>query len=334
MQVQTEWNFFPWSHWLEVPADVSYTRIEKPMINLAYKLSVIFGLSASLWFMTGCQQPSFVNLTSKNLSQNPSGIYTLQTEVDIQDRKVVKESVEVYLVVGGETLAMTQDPLNPNLWSCDYKLPQGFDEATYYFIAKYSSKLESGGLVDREKLSDLQVFRLENRYVGNLASYRGPVGVEIAVQGRGFTKYDSITLGGEETTTRYLSENELRFTIPALPAGIDYPVQLIGGPHGALDVGNFRIDESQLGVVPTSLEIQSGDSATLLFKIDYEASAGGLPVDVKTNVPDSVIMPEAIIAEGDKTVNIPIRGGSPGEGKLIITAPGYDSVEVQIKVSE
>lgn len=334
MQVQTEWNFFPWSHWLEVPADVSYTRIEKPMINLAYKLSVIFGLSASLWFMTGCQQPSFVNLTSKNLSQNPSGIYTLQTEVDIQDRKVVKESVEVYLVVGGETLAMTQDPLNPNLWSCDYKLPQGFDEATYYFIAKYSRKLESGSLVDREKLSDLQVFRLENRYVGNLASYRGPVGVEIAVQGRGFTKYDSITLGGEETTTRFLSENELRFTIPALPAGIDYPVQLIGGPHGALDIGNFRIDESQLGVVPTSLEIQSGDSATLLFKIDYEASAGGLPVDVKTNVPDSVIMPEAIIAEGDKTVNIPIRGGSPGEGKLIITAPGYDSVEVQIKVSE
>ena len=27
----------------------------------------------------------------------------------------------------------------------------------------------------------------KNRYVGNLASYRGPVGVEIAVQGRGFT---------------------------------------------------------------------------------------------------------------------------------------------------
>ena len=87
-----------------------------------------------------------------------------------------------------------------------------------------------------------------------LASYRGPVGVEIAVQGRGFTKYDSIILGGKESKTRYLSENELRFTIPALPAGVDYPVQLIGGPHGALDIGNFRIDESQLGVVPTSLE--------------------------------------------------------------------------------
>ena len=51
-------------------------------------------------------------------------------------------------------------------------------------------------------------------------------------------------------------------------------------------------------VVPTNLEIQSGDTATLLFKIDYEAPAGGVVVDVKTNVPLSVIMPEALIAEG------------------------------------
>ena len=80
---------------------------------------------------------------------------------------------------------------------------------------------------------------------------------------------------------------------PALPSGIDYPVQLIGGPHGALDIGNFRIDESRIGVVPSSLEIASGDSATLLFKIDYDAPVGGLPIEVKTNVPDSVVMPEA-----------------------------------------
>ena len=166
----------------------------------------------------------------------------------------------------------------------------------------------------------------------NLASYRGPVGVEIAVQGRGFTKYDAVTIGEEKATTRYLSENEFRFTIPSLPAGLDYPVQLIGGPHGALDIGNFRIDESVLGVVPNSLEIQSGDSATLLFKIDFEAPAGGIPIDIKTNIPTSIIMPEALITEGDKTVNIPVQGGEPGEGKMIITAAGYEAVEVPVKV--
>ena len=118
--------------------------------------------------------------------------------------------------------------------------------------------------------------------------------------------------------------------VPALPSGIDYPVQLIGGPHGALDIGNFRIDESRIGVVP-SLEINSGDSATLLFKIDYDAPPGGLAIDVKTNVPDSVVMPEAVIAEGDRTVNIPVEGGTAGEGKLIIS-PGYESVEISVRV--
>ncbi len=80
------------------------------------------------------------------------------------------------------------------------------------------------------------------------------------------------------------------------------------------------------------MEIQSGDTATLLFKIDYEAPAGGVVVDVKTNVPLSVIMPEALIAEGDKTVNIPIKGGQPGEGKLVITAAGFEGAEIPIKV--
>jgi hypothetical protein len=285
-----------------------------------------------LGMLSSCRQPTFINLTSKNISQNPSGIYTLQTEIDIQDRRVVKDTVEVSVIVGGDSITMVKDPVNPSLWSCDYKLPQGFDEATYYFQVDYSTKLNNGALRPGEIKSDLQVFRLENRYVGNLASYRGPVGVEIAVQGRGLTKYDSITFGGEKASTRYLSENELRFTVPALPSGIDYPVQLIGGPHGALDIGNFRIDESPLGVVPSSLEIVSGDSATLLFKIDYDAPEGGLSIDVKTNVPDSIVMPEAVIAEGDRTVNIPIQGGSVGEGKMIISAPGYDSVEVSVRV--
>ena len=69
--------------------------------------------------------------------------------MEIQDRKVVKESVQVFLVVGGNSGHDSGSP-QPDLWSCDYKLPQGFDEATYYFTAKYSSKLENGSLVARE----------------------------------------------------------------------------------------------------------------------------------------------------------------------------------------
>ena len=208
------------------------------MMNTLSRLFKTILLSASLCFLASCNQPSFINLTSGNLSQNPSGIYTLQTELDIQDRKVNQDTIQVFAVVGGDTIPMVKDPVNPFLWSCDYKLPQGFDEATYYYLAKYSTHHDGSGLAPKEVKSDLQVFRLENRYVGNLASYRGPVGVEIAVQGRGMTKYDSITLGGSKASTRFLSENELRFTVPALAAGIDYPVQLIGDPHG---IGHWEL---------------------------------------------------------------------------------------------
>ena len=301
------------------------------MHQAKFRLTFLIAI-IGLGFLSSCRQPTFINLTSQNINQNPSGIYTLQTEVDIQDRRVVKDSISVSVIVGGESIPMVVDPVNSSLWSCDYKLPQGFDEATYYFQVKYSTKLNNGATKPGEIKSDLQVFRLENRYVGNLAAYRGPVGVEIAVQGRGLTKYDSITFGDKKTQTRYLSENELRFTVPALPSGVDYPVQLIGGPHGALDIGNFRIDKSPLGVVPSSLEIASGDSANLLFKIDYEAPSGGLEIEVKTNIPESVVMPEAKISEGDRTINIPVQGGAPGEGMLIITAPGYDSVEIPVRV--
>ena len=298
-------------------------------LNNIYKF---FFLLLSGIIFTGCNQPTFINLTSTNISQNPSGIYTLQTEVDIQDRNVNPDTVKVSAVVGGESISMVQDPINLTLWSCDYKLPSGFDEATYYFQVDYNVIADGGLSSPRTQKSELQTFRLENRYVGNLASYRGPVGAEIAVQGRGFTKYDSITIGGKETKTNYLSENELRFILPPLPSGVDYPVQLIGGPHGALDIGNFRVDESVLSVSPSKLEIQSGSSNILLFKIDYDAPEGGLKISVKTDIPNSVIMPEARINQGDKTVNITVKGGEVGEGKLVISAPGFQGVEIPVRV--
>ena len=79
-------------------------------MNQITKLIVFTALSASLFLTLGCKRPSFINLTSTNISQNPSGIYTLQTEVDLQDRKIKSDSIEVLLVVGGESYPMVKDP--------------------------------------------------------------------------------------------------------------------------------------------------------------------------------------------------------------------------------
>ena len=75
--------------------------------------------------------------------------------------------------------------------------------------------------------------------MGNLAAYRGPVGVEIAVQGRGLTKYDAITIGGEKTATRYLRKPmKIYHTSSSIRCGPS--VQLIG-VRISFDIGTFEL---------------------------------------------------------------------------------------------
>ena len=57
-------------------------------LKITYQ-TYLFPSPLALFILAGCKQPSFINLTSTNISQNPSGIYTLQTEVDIQDRVLI-----------------------------------------------------------------------------------------------------------------------------------------------------------------------------------------------------------------------------------------------------
>ncbi len=287
-------------------------------------------LLASAVLLGGCGA-TFVNLTAVNQNQNPSGIYTLQTEVDVQDKAVVNDTIQVSVIIGGETKPMVRGQVGNNIWSCDYKLPVGFDEANFYFTAEYQV-LRKDLLKPRRIKSQLYRFQLENRYVGNLLAYRAPISSKISVQGRGFTKYDQVKFGSEIADTEFLSENELQFIVPALPSGIDYPLQLIGGA-GKLPIGDFRIDESEMRIDPKTIEVASGEVVTVLFKIDVEAPSGGLPVKVETDVPASVIMPEIRIAAGSSSVNAPLKGGSAGNGSLFVSVPGIKEVVVPITVT-
>ena len=64
-------------------------------MNQIIKLTAFLTLSVSLFLLSSCKRPSFINLTSTNISQNPSGIYTIQTEVDLQDRNILYDSIEI-----------------------------------------------------------------------------------------------------------------------------------------------------------------------------------------------------------------------------------------------
>ena len=92
------------------------------------------------------------------------------------------------------------------------------------------------------------------------------------------------------------------------------------------------IDVSAFEVSPNNLKIESGTTATLLIKSYFEVGHDW-PIDVKTNIPGSLIMPEAFIPSGKRTVNIPIEGGTPDKGMLFITPLGEpSSIKIPVHV--
>ena len=105
----------------------------------------------------------------------------MQTEIDIQDKAVVQETVKVSVVIAGEAHTMVRGQAGQDIWSYDYKLPPGFDEANYYYTAEYQV-LREDLIKPRVIKSQLYRFQLENRYVGNLLAYRAPIVSKISVQ--------------------------------------------------------------------------------------------------------------------------------------------------------
>lgn len=303
---------------------------ETMMMTIKQYLAAL-GLLASAVLLGGCNA-SFINLTPVYQNQNPSGIYTLQTEVDLQDKSVAPKSVKVSVVIGGEAHPMVNGQIGDNVWSYDYKMPKGFDEANYFYRAEYNV-LRENFLKPRVIKSQLYRFQLENRYVANLLAYRAPIGTKIAVQGRGFTKYDKVEFGGVEAETKMVSVNELQFIVPALPSGVDYSLTLTGGA-GKLPIGDFRIDETSITVTPSKLDLRTGQVVTLTFAIDFDAPAGGLPVAIQTDVAKSVIMQSEVrIQQGSDSVSAKMQAGVPGRGSIFVKVPGIKEVAVPVTIA-
>lgn len=291
---------------------------------------------AAVAVLSGCRS-TIQDLTPNRLQENPSGIYTFRMKTDFQQTNVVDGSVHPKIVINGETYPMKRNPgLGKNIWEFDYRVPRGQSEVKYYYIVPYQYE-QGGSIYDNvrysSEFSDNKVFnaRLINRYVVQLETNRGPVGAEVAALGRGFREYDRVVIGGQEVPTRFQSQNALAFTVPALPAGQSYEVTLRTG-EGDLYAGEFLIDASTISVQPSRLDLASGNRDTLIFRIDSVAPAGGLYIDVTTDIPQSIIMPEVIIPEGSRTVSIPVEGAQTGRGSIWITAPGFEETKVSVSV--
>jgi hypothetical protein len=295
----------------------------------ARKFLAWLGALLALALLAGCNNVVLTNLTPGSLPENPSQIYTLTLRVTPKFKSVDRASIAPHIVVDGQNFAMTKSALGTGLYEYEYKLPAGRDEIAYYFLVDYQYD-SNGTLQQGEAYTGIAHAKIVRRYVLSLEVNRGPVGARISVVGRGFTPQDVIYLDNTPVRTVFESPNALSFYVPGLPAGQNYKVML-GGASGNSPVGTFRIDASSVTVSPASLNLHSGERQPVTFTVPNAAPPGGLLLDLTTDVPESVIMPEVIVPDGQNSVTVTVEGGRPGRGSLFLK--GYDAGEVTIPVS-
>ncbi|KAF0094142.1 MAG: hypothetical protein E1N59_2203 [Puniceicoccaceae bacterium 5H] len=285
---------------------------------------------------SGCNN-LFNNYTPTQLRQNASGIYTFSFAAKFDATNVVEDSVEAQIVIDGDTYQMQKASDEPLIFTYDFKVQPGESEVKYYYILKYdyiNSGIRKTTIKDSfNETGDLFYANLTNRYASELVSNRGPVGSRIALIGRGFSAGDTVVIGGQEAQTTVNTPRDIEFVVPPLQPGRTYNVT-VRTADSELDAGTFRVDAAQLQVQPQNLSLYAGEIKLMVVEVGGEAPAGGLTIDAMTDIPDSVIMPEIVIPEGARSVNVNVEGGDSGTGIIELSAPGYNTVTVPVEVQE
>ncbi len=303
-------------------------------MNIVKNFRTALGVLATA-ALFGCS--GLTNLSPQKVPQNPSNIYTLSVRAEIADA-VVKGSVKPFVIIDEKKCLMTEvsNRSGDRVFEYEYHMPRGRTEAKYYYQVEYKCDTGAGGIVDR-KLVSPTVYKIEStaRYASSLAFDRGPVGAVVPVTGRGFNSQDRIRFGGVMADVDSVSRNTLNFIVPPLQAGRIYDVELVG-ENGSTWIGSFKVDPSRISVSPSSIEISSGDVVNVVFNIGFRAPEGGYPIDVTTNIPSSVVMPEVEVKPGEDRAVVQLKGVGEGSGNLYINALGFREtvVPVTVKLSD
>jgi hypothetical protein len=302
------------------------TRIS-PARKILFSLAAVLGLA----LLAGCETVTLTNLTPPAIDENPSQIYTFTLRVTPHSNTVPPSSIAPHIILDGRSYDMRKSGLGEGLYEFEYQLPPNREEVPYYFLVNYSVE-GNNVLTPQEAYTDVQHAGIVRRKVLSLDAVRGPVGARVSVLGRGFTPSDSIVVNGTPVRTVFESPTSLSFFVPALDPNHNYAVTL-QSPAGTSPVGTFHIDASTVSITPSSLTLRTGQRESLTFTLPNAAPAGGTLLDVTTDVPDSVIMPEVIVPQGQTSVTVTIEGGKPGTGSLFLKGYGSGEVTVPVAVS-
>ncbi|MDI1248861.1 MAG: cell surface protein [Lacunisphaera sp.] len=282
---------------------------------------------AFLLLLAGCNF-TITNLTPDTVPQNPSQIYTITASFHPTSKRVVTSSIAPRIIIDGRSYPMAKSNVNGDVWEFDYQLPVGRTNASYYFLCDYLMEDQVGR--PTEVYSELQTMNIAGRYVIRSEATRAPVGSRVSVLGAGFNTADIVYFNQSPTRTVFESPSSLSFFVPPVAPGHSYNLT-VTGPAGTLEVGTFRVDAISFQVTPAALALRTGEQQALTFTIPQAAPAGGMLIDVTTDVPASIIMPEVIVPAGQMSVTVPVQGGNPGVGSLFFrSSAGESAVSVTV----
>jgi hypothetical protein len=289
-----------------------------------------FAAAVALLLLAGCNL-NITNLTSDVLKENPSQLYTISVRVTPTSSEIDRSSLQVSVVIDGQDQPMKRSAETNDVYEYDYPLPRDRDGAKYYFLARFHFNSNTPAKTN-EMYSEIYGFTVARRYARPMEANRGPVGARISVVGRGFTSRDVVYLDTAAARTVFESPSSLSFFVPPVEPNRNYNVAISGGGN-TLSVGVFRADATAATVTPASLALRSGESQAVTFTIPSAAPQGGLLLDVTTDVPESVIMPEVVVPEGATNVIVTIQGGKPGTGALYLKGFGPGEITIPVSVS-
>jgi hypothetical protein len=295
------------------------------------RLNKIIFLAMTI-FLGGCAEENICNMTPNVMPQNQSNIYTITVGVRGADGGVLQKTIRPYVVIDGRKREMEEHPDGNNIFVYDHRF---YDIGTipYYFEVVY--EIHRNGSI-REKIAKSELYNLTitNKYIFALNANRGPVGAKVNVVGCGLGKNDRVRMGGRIIPANWLSAGAIEFTIPPMNCDREYEVFLLSNRR-ELFAGTFFIDASILHCSSDYIRLNNGESQRLVFMLDQAAPEGGIAVDVTTDIPESIIMPEERFMAGDRTVSVNIRGSDQSDkGTLYVNAKGFTSQEIPIEIGD
>lgn len=291
-------------------------------------LSAILILALSL---TGCGV-NIVNTTPGMAPASPTGTVTLSAQTRVKQKTVVPTSLEAFVVIDGQQYPMVIDPKTFGHFKYDYQAPTGNELTRFYYILHYLTQIKDAAPVSKQLISDLYQVRLPNPSTLTMNQTHAAIGTRVTITGEQFSRKDLICVNDTDCETIFISPRQLQFVVPELKPGFGYRIQ-VRGTTRAQHAGYLRIDPaSPLRVLPTSLTLKPGQRQALAFALDYRAPYDGLHIQVTTDIPDSLTLPEIRIPGGARTVSATIKGDQVDTGHLFINANGLPERVIPITI--